>query len=196
MTGKARLSRAGLVLAAFSVLWVFAPAPALCAGAKPWFAPGEQNATDSANATSATNSPGAAGNATQAAPTAQAPQDDPAKAQQEELLRAYYRRMWTMDRTLPDLFSRRVREEQAQAHGYMRYLFEKRGKLKAFLSAEVRLDELAFVRISDAPDMARWTVKGKVLIDFSTTVESVDEDALFVLLPEDGGWKIWERRDN
>ena len=29
----------------------------------------------------------------------------------------------------------------------------------------------------------------------STASETVPENALFVLLPEDGGWKIYERRE-
>ncbi len=193
MIGRARLSRAGLALAALALLWGLAPAPALCAGARPWLAPGEQNATDPATATDPAS---ATANATQAAPAEIAVTADPAKALQEDVLRAYYQRLWTMDRTLPALYSRRVRDEQAQAHSYQRYLLERRGKLQAFLGAAVRLDELRFERISSAPDMVRWTVKGKILIDFATSVATVDEDALFVLLPEDGGWKIWERRDN
>ncbi len=194
MIGRARLLRAGLALAALALLWGLAPAPALCAGARPWLAPGEQNATADA-ATDAANATDPA-NATQAAPAAIAVTADPAKALQEDVLRAYYQRLWTMDRTLPALYSRRVRDEQAQAHSYQRYLLERRGKLQAFLGAAVRLDELRFERISSAPDMVRWTVKGKILIDFATSVATVDEDALFVLLPEEGGWKIWERRDN
>lgn len=188
MRGRSpHILRAGLFLAALALVGTLCARPGLCAGARPGFAPGEENAT--------ATEPSPA-NATLPVPAAAPVAADPVRALQEDVLRAYFQRLWTMDRSLPAVFSRRVRDEQAQAHAYQRAILERRGTLRAFLGAAVRLDELRFERISDAPDMARWVVKGKVLIDFSTSVEIVDEDAIFVLLPEDGVWKIWERRDN
>lgn len=186
---------AGLLLAALVTLWCLAPAPALGAGAKPWFAPGGQNATRPDNATDTATVPAAdpTGNAPAVAPATQA---DPVKAQQEALLRAYYARMLTLDERMPDLFSRRVREREAMALEVMRQTQARRGLLRAFAGARVYLDEMVFERVEQAPDMARWKVRGTYHLAVSSAFESVNEDALFVLLPEDGGWKIWERRDN
>lgn len=200
MIGRARRPRAGLVLAALAMLCALAPAPALCAGARPWLAPGGQNATEAADPTAnATANPTA--NATEAAPAAQpspkpASQEDPVKALQQELLRAYYQRMMTLDERLPDLFSRRVRDKEAMALEIMRQTQARRGLLRAFAGARVYLDELVFERIEQALDLARWRVRGAYHVAVSSAFETVAEDALFVLLPEDGGWKIWERRDN
>lgn len=181
-----RNTRAAVVLAALAALWLLAPAPALSSGAKPWLAPGEENAT------APESSPA---NATLAAPVAAPVADDPVRAAQEELLRAYYQRMMTLDARLPELFSRRVREKEAMALEIMRRTQARRGLLKAFAGARVYQDELAFERIEQAPDLARWKVKGTYHVAVSSAYESVPEDAIFVLLPEDGGWKIWERRD-
>ena len=72
---------------------------------------------------------------------------------------------------------------------------QRRGTLGAFAAARVYLDELTFTRITGDPDLARWEVAGKYHVAVGSAFESVDEDALFVLLPEDGTWKIYERRE-
>ena len=160
--------------------------PALCAGALPWEAPPDAAAAAAQNAT-----------APQAQPPAPAGQQrpDPDRAAQENVLRTYYQYMMTLDERLPELYSRRVRDQEAVALGAMRQMQQRRGTLGAFAAARVYLDELAFARVTGDPDLARWTVTGKYHVAVASAFESVDEDALFVLLPEDGAWKIYERRE-
>lgn len=157
--------------------------PALCAGALPWEAP----TTTGQNATAPKAEP--------AAPAAQQ-RPDPDSSAQEGVLRTYYQYMMTLDERLPELYSRRVREQEAVALATMRHMQRRRGTLGAFAAARVYLDELTFTRVTGDPDLARWKVAGKYHVAVGSAFESVDEDALFVLLPEDGTWKIYERRED
>lgn len=77
----------------------------------------------------------------------------------------------------------------------MREEQRRKGLLPRFRAARVYLDELSFTRITADPDLARFRVKGRYSVSVATHFETVEEDALFVLLPEDGGWKIFERRE-
>lgn len=164
----------------FAVALLCGAQPALCAGALPWEAP-----------------PAQADNATapKAEPAAAPAKEDPDRAAQENVLRTYYQYMMTLDERLPELYSRRVREQEAVALATMRQMQRRRGTLMAFAAARVYLDELAFTRVTGDPDLARWKVAGKYHVAVGSAFESVDEDALFVLLPEDGTWKIYERRE-
>lgn len=149
-------------------------APALAAGALPWAAP---NAT--ANAT---------------APAPERIPDDADALAQYQVLREYFERNVTMDDRLPEVFSRRVREEETQAFLAMRTVLAKRGQLERFRAARVDLSGLTFTRVTADPDLARIHVTGSYTFSVPPVMEKVDEDALFVLLPEMGRWKIFERR--
>jgi len=162
--------------AAFLLLSLSA-APALAAGALPWLAP---NATQGA---------------TQAAPDRPAIPDNAEALAQYQVLREYFERHVTMDDRLPEVFSRRVREEETVAFLSMRAMLARRGHLERFRLAKVDLSGLVFTRVTADPDLARIRVTGRYSYSVPPVVETVEEDALFVLLPEMGRWKIFERRE-
>lgn len=190
--------------AAFALLLL--PGPAAGMGAKPSEAP-QANATtlnsapdtapDTAASPASTAQPGLSAPASgKAEANEEGPnRADASRAVQEATLRAYYVRMMTLDEGMPELFSRRVRGEESMAFVMMREAQRRKGLLPRFRAARVYLDELSFTRITADPDLARFRVKGRYSVSVSTHFETVEEDALFVLLPEDGGWKIFERRE-
>lgn len=209
-------NRPAPALAALAVafaLLLFLPGLTVGMGAKPSEAP-QANATGTniAADTTAIAAADATGSANAAQPEfkpqangvqangAQADEADPNRADasrtvQEATLRAYYVRMMTLDDGMPELFSRRVRGEESMAFVMMREAQRRKGLLPRFRAARVYLDELSFTRITADPDLARFRVKGRYSVSVSTHFETVEEDALFVLLPEDGSWKIFERRE-
>jgi len=150
-------------------------APALASGVRPFFAP---------NATA---------NATENA-TAKVIPDDAAALAQYQTLREYFERNVTLDDRLPQVFSRRVRDEETQAFLIMREAVSRRGQLERFRAAHVDLSGLVFTRVTADPDLARIRVTGSYSFSVPPVLERIDEDALFVLLPEMGQWKIFERR--
>jgi hypothetical protein len=166
---------------------------ALAAGALPWLAPGQQ---ENASATdSSITLP-----------------DDPSAKAQFELLRQFFRRQMTLAEDFPELFSRRVKDSETLAFLAMCETQRKRGLLARFRAAEVDLEGLTFTRVTSDPDLARIRVTGWYSFTLgakartgvepntppppeSTVRETLKEDALFVLLPEMGEWKIYERRE-
>jgi len=66
--------------------------------------------------------------------------------------------------------------------------------LERFRMAKVDLSGLKFRRVTADPDLARIQVTGSYTMSVPPLIETVEEDALFVLLPEMGQWKIYERR--
>lgn len=165
-------------------------APAQAAGALPWLAPpAQQNATD--NATE-----GAANATAQAAPQPPPAQELDAEGQaQVEVLRQFFRRQVTLDDGFLELFSRRVREGEALAFMAVQEMQRRRGLLERFRAAEVDLSGLVFTRVTAAPDLARIRVTGSYGFCVPPACERVDEDALYVLVPEMGLWKVFERRE-
>lgn len=153
-------------------------APALAAGALPWAAPvAADNATSAATASEPERIP-----------------DDADALAQYQVLREYFERNVTLDDRLPEVFSRRVRDEETQAFFAMRATIARRGQLERFRAARVDLSGLTFTRVTADPDLARIHVTGRYSFSVPPVMEQVDEDALFVLLPEMGRWKIFERR--
>ena len=155
-------------------LWLLlavTPACALAAGSLPWAAP----------------------NATQAAPKP-IPDDADALAQYQ-VLREYFERHVTLDDRLPEVFSRRVRDGETMAFYAMRETMRRRGQLERFRMAAVDLSGLTFTRVTADPDLARIHVTGRYSFSVPPVSETVEEDALYVLLPEMGQWKIFERRE-
>lgn len=130
----------------------------------------------------------------QEAPTAAGIPDDAAALAQYQVLREYFERQSTLDDRLPELFSRRVREEETQAFLVMREMVNRRGQLERFRQARVDLSGLIFTRVTADPDLARIRVTGSYTFTVPPMVQTVEEDALFVLLPEMGQWRIFERR--
>lgn len=147
-------------------------APALGAGAQPQTTP--ESAAAAQNATTPTDADGLA---------------------QYQVLREYFEWQTALDDRLPTVFSRRVRDEETMAFLAARETVNRRGQLERFRQAKVDLSGLVFKRITADPDLARIQVTGHYSFTISPVVQTVEEDALFVLLPEMGKWKIYERRE-
>ncbi|MHC1700043.1 MAG: hypothetical protein AB9900_03560 [Humidesulfovibrio sp.] len=176
-----------LLLALASAFVLFSCAPAWASGALPWLAPGQED-----NASAA--SPAAATQAKPPAPPAAIPDDAAANAQYE-VLRQFFHRQLTLDEDFPEVFSRRVKDGETLAFRAVRDMQRRRGTLERFRAAQVDLSGLTFTRVTADPDLARIRVTGRYSLSLGSTVREVlDEDALFVLLPEMGQWKIFERR--
>jgi len=171
MSRRHTVFAAPLLLAAL----VCAPVLAQAMAPRPQALPGAQNATQ--NATSADESP-----------------TDADGIAQYQVLREYFEWQATMDDRLPGVFSRRVREEETMAFLGAREALNHRNQLERFRAAKVDLSGLTFKRITKDPDLARIQVTGHYTFTVPPVVETVEEDALFVLLPEMGTWKIYERR--
>ncbi|HWR04397.1 MAG TPA: hypothetical protein VN419_10305 [Humidesulfovibrio sp.] len=120
--------------------------------------------------------------------------DDAEALAQYQTLREYFERQAALDDRLPDVFSRRVRQEETMAFLAARETVNRRGQLERFRGAKVDLSGLTFRRVTADPDLARIQVTGSYTISIPPLVETMEEDALFVLLPEMGQWKIFERR--
>lgn len=129
-------------------------------------------------------------------PEAEAAKPDDADAlAQYQVLREYFERQATLDDRLPEVFSRRVIREETMAFMAMRETVNRRGNLERIRMGKVDLSGLSFRRITADPDLARIQVTGSYTINVPPLVETLEEDALFVLLPEMGQWKIFERRE-
>lgn len=179
-------------LAALGFL-LLGPAAAMSMGAKPQEGPAE-NATEAAGQQEPPR-PQAREEAkqAQAKPDHVKPDDAEALAQYQTL-REYFERQAALDDRLPEVFSRRVRREETMAFLAARETVNRRGQLERFRGAKVDLSGLTFRRVTADPDLARIQVTGSYTISIPPLVETVEEDALFVLLPEMGQWKIYERR--
>lgn len=129
-------------------------------------------------------------------PEAEAAKPDDADAlAQYQVLREYFERQATLDDRLPEVFSRRVIREETMAFMATREMVNRRGNLDRIRMGKVDLSGLNFRRITADPDLARIQVTGSYTINVPPLVETLEEDALFVLLPEMGQWKIFERRE-
>ena len=129
-------------------------------------------------------------------PEAETPKPDDAEAlAQYQVLREYFERQATLDDRLPEVFSRRVIREETMAFMAMRETVNRRGNLERIRMGKVDLSGLSFRRVTADPDLARIQVTGSYTINVPPLVETLEEDALFVLLPEMGQWKIFERRE-
>jgi len=174
-------------VAALALLGILllAPTALLALGPRPSDAPLPEAPT--ANATAAESAP--------TTETASVKPDDADALAQYQVLREYFERQATLDDRLPEVFSRRVRAEERMAFLTMRETVNRRGNLERFRMAKVDLSGLKFRRVTADPDLARVHVTGSYTLSVPPLVETVEEDALFVLLPEMGQWKIFERRE-
>lgn len=162
---------AALAAIALLAALLLAPAPLLALGARPAEAPADANATEAAKP------------------------DDAEALAQYQVLREYFERMATLDDRMPEVFSRRVIREETMAFLAMRETVNRRGNLERIRMAKVDLGGLVFRRVTADPDLARIHVTGSYTLSVPPVVETIEEDALFVLLPEMGQWKIFERRE-
>jgi hypothetical protein len=199
---------ASLALAAFALFQcALGGTRALASGALPWLAPGQQqngagNATLPPPAPAADSQPAAA----------LSPQAEARAKAQIEVLRQYFRRQMTLDENFPQVFSRRVKNAETLAFETMCEMQSRRGLLERFRAGKVDVTGLAFTQITNDPDLARIRVTGRYTFTLGPKTLSTDsqkadaetaapvqeileEDALFVLLPEMGEWKIYERRE-
>ncbi len=199
-----------------TLLGALAIAPcALAAGARPWLAPGQQSNDTAPGQQAGDTAPGQQAGDTapgqQAGDTAPSQQtdttapeqhaapaaipDDAAAQAQYEVIRRFFRGQLTLDEDFPLVFSRRVKDGETLAFLAMREMQRSRGLLERFRAAEVNLEGLVFTRVTADPDLARIRVTGRYSLSVPPVEQTVEEDALFVLLPELGEWKIWERRE-
>ncbi|MBA4356606.1 MAG: hypothetical protein C0405_02645 [Desulfovibrio sp.] len=183
-----------------TLLGALAIAPcALAAGARPWLAPGQQsNDTAPSQQTDTTAPEQQAGDTAPEQQTGAAPAaipDDAAAQAQYEVIRRFFRGQLTLDEDFPLVFSRRVKDGETLAFLAMREMQRSRGLLERFRAAEVNLEGLVFTRVTADPDLARIRVTGRYSLSVPPVEQTVEEDALFVLLPELGEWRIWERRE-
>lgn len=131
-------------------------------------------------------------------PEAEAAKPDDAEAlAQYQVLREYLEWQITLDDRFPEVISRRVVREQTMAFMAIRETVNRRGHLERIRMGKVDLSGLSFRRVTADPDLARIQVTGTYTLSLSVPpiVETFEEDALFVLLPEMGQWKIFERRE-
>ena len=169
------------LFAALAALW-------LCAGQAMAMGAGPQAAPDG----QAQN--GQAQDGKESAARGSVPDDADALAQYQ-VLREYFERTATLDDRLPEVFSRRVRQEETMAFLVARETVNRQGTLERIRSGTVDLGGLVFRRVTADPDLARIQVTGHYTLNVPPVVETIEEDALFVLLPEMGKWKIYERRE-
>jgi hypothetical protein len=213
----ASLAHCSPALAAGSLPWLAPGQQDNASAAEPHPSGSNASTSNAAAALPPDSRPAAAPNA--ALPSATVPGDAAGQAQ-FEVLRQYFRRLLTLDEDFPEVFSRRVKDGEATAFLAMRRMQSKRGLLGRFRAAEVDLSGLMFTRVTNDPDLARIRVTGsysfvlgpKALAAEGPKVqamggpkaqetpearvhETLEEDALFVLLPEMGEWKIYERRE-
>jgi len=199
---------AALVLAVLALFHcALGSTQALASGALPWLAPGQQqNAT--ANATA---SPAAPASVIPPA-AASSPRAEASAKDQIEVLRQYFRRQMTLAEDFPQVFSRRVKSAETLAFETVCEVQRRRGLLERFRSGTVDVSGLTFTQVTNDPDLARIRVTGRYSFTLgprtystnspkagadgdSPIQETLEEDALFVLLPEMGEWKIFERRE-
>ncbi len=111
------------------------------------------------------------------------------------VIREFYRRLTTLDDSFPELFARQVRDQEAFVFEVFREYQRKRKTFEKFRNALVDIGGLAMRFTGIDPDRVRVEVTGTYTIYVGDTYEDVPENTLFVLLREDGQWRILERRD-
>jgi hypothetical protein len=199
---------AALALAALALLHcALGGTQALASGALPWLAPGQQQ-----NDTGNTTLPPPASTPTMSPAATPSPQAEARAKAQIEVLHHYFRLQMTLDKDFPQVFSRRVKSAETLAFETMCEMQRRRGLLERFRAGKVDVTGLTFTQITNDPDLARIRVTGRYSFTLGPRTQSTDsqkadaeaaapaqetleEDALFVLLPEMGEWKVFERRE-
>jgi len=111
------------------------------------------------------------------------------------VIREYYRRLITLDDSFPQVFARQVRDQEAFVFEMFREFQRKRKTFEKFRNALLDMDKLSMKFQTIDPDRVRVEVSGTYTIFVADTYEDVPENTLFILLREDGRWRILERQD-
>ncbi len=111
------------------------------------------------------------------------------------VIREFYRRLTTLDDTFPEVFARQTRDQEAFVFEVFREYQRKRKTFEKFRNALVDIQNLNMRFTTIDPDRVRVEVTGTYTIYVADTYEDVPENTVFVLLREDGEWRILERRD-
>ncbi|MCM0754997.1 discoidin domain-containing protein [Desulfovibrio aminophilus] len=111
------------------------------------------------------------------------------------VIREYYRRLITLDDSFPQVFARQVREQEAFVFEMFREYQRKRKTYEKFRNALLDTDKLSMKFQAIDPDRVRVEVSGTYTIFVADTYEDVPENTVFVLLRDDGQWRILERQD-
>ena len=118
-----------------------------------------------------------------------------AGAEGVDVIREFYRRLTTLDDTFPEVFARQTRDQEAFVFEVFREYQRKRKTFEKFRNALVDIQGLNMRFTGIDVDRVRVEVTGTYTIYVGDTYEDVPENTVFVLLREDGEWRILERRD-
>lgn len=111
------------------------------------------------------------------------------------VIQDFYRRLVTLDDSFPQLFARRVRDQEAYVFEVFREYQRKRKTFDKLRNALVDLDKLDMKFQAIDPDRVRVEVTGTYTVYVAETYEDIPENTVFVLVNEDGQWRILERQD-
>lgn len=111
------------------------------------------------------------------------------------VIREFYRRLTTLDDSFPEVFARQTRDQEAFVFEVFREYQRKRKTFEKFRNALVDIQNLDMRFTTIDVDRVRVEVTGTYTIYVADTYEDVPENTVFVLLREDGEWRILERRD-
>jgi hypothetical protein len=130
----------------------------------------------------------------QAAPKAE-PVPEPALDEAAKPVLDYYLKVWTLDESFPELFARGPREHETQAFGKLVAMQKGRGISEHFRKAYVDTKGLTVRLVSKTEDKAKVRVTGTLVVYVAGLTEEEEEGDDFILIPEDGKWKILERTE-
>lgn len=111
------------------------------------------------------------------------------------VIREFYRRLTPLDDSFPEVFARQTRDQEAFVFEVFREYQRKRKTFEKFRNALVDIQNLNMRFTTIDPDRVRVEVTGTYTIYVADTYEDVPENTVFVLLREDGEWRILERRE-
>lgn len=111
------------------------------------------------------------------------------------VIHEFYRRLTTLDDSFPEVFARQVRDQEAFVFEVFREYQRKRKTYEKFRNALVDIQGLNMRFTGVDVDRVRVDVTGTYTIYVGDTYEDVPENTAFVLLREDGQWRILERRE-
>lgn len=123
------------------------------------------------------------------------PPVDPDKVvppQIEELLREFYVRHTTLSEEFAELFAEDVRDRNDFRFEVFKQVQRQQGTYDAFKSAKVDPAGLGFELIEREGDFARIRVFGAYRVQVKHLDRNLEEDSVFVVSKEQGGWKIIE----
>lgn len=107
----------------------------------------------------------------------------------------YYVRVWTLDPAFPELFARGPREHEEQAFGKLVALQTQRKTAERFRKAYVDTSGLNVRVVEQGEARITARVTGDLTVIIAGRTEEMEEADDFVLILEEGKWKILERTE-